>query len=175
MIKNYGLFWKRVGVYFGDPGPNKSMRLFGEISINREKHTVDFTKQIGIYCLYDDNFSLLYAGKAGGGKNTILHRLRDHIGDDLAERWSMFSWFGLRPVAERNGEYVLDKIDREGWNESFLMSSLEGVLLLGAEPPLNRQGAKFNGGRKYSQVWDARRDPPQSRMISEIWKSLPNK
>lgn len=176
MIENYGLFWKRRGVYFGEQGPNRPTQLFGEISVNREKHIVDLSEQIGIYCLYDQNFSLLYAGKAGGGKGTILKRLRDHIGDNLAERWSIFSWFGLKPVLEKDGEYVLGDVNREDWDESSLISSLEGVLLLGAEPPLNRQGANFGGGsKKFSQVWDSRRDPPQASMISEIYRSLQNK
>ncbi|MGK7653216.1 GIY-YIG nuclease family protein [Roseovarius sp. B08] len=131
MIENYGLFWKRVGVYFGERGPNKPTQLFGEINLNREKRCVDLSKQIGIYCLYDDNFSLLYVGQAGGGKNAILYRLRDHIGDNLAERWSMFSWFGLRPIIEKDGEYVLGSVNREAWNESSLISSLEGFCFWG--------------------------------------------
>jgi len=175
LIKNYGLFWKRAGVFFGERGPNSPARLFGDVTRNRETVRVNLSEQTGIYCLYDDNFSLLYAGKAGGGRNNILRRLRDHIGDDLAERWSIFSWFGLRPVVEENGRYLLGTVECAEWNESSLMASLEGVLILGAEPSLNRQGARFSETYKFRQVWDEKRDPRQSEMISEIWKSLQSK
>ena len=47
-------------------------------------------------------FELVYIGQAGGQGNGLFDRLTQHTTDRLAERWSRFSWFGLRRVLQRN-------------------------------------------------------------------------
>ena len=175
MIKNYGLFWERNGVFFGELGRGNPASLLGETVEKRKKVVVNFSRQVGIYCLYDANFSLLYVGKAGDGNSTILSRLRNHTGNDLAERWTRFSWFGLRPVEKKGQDHALGETDIKSWTPSLMLRALEGVLILGAEPSLNRQGANFSGARKYKQHWDTDNlYPRQSQMIKDIWDGLPD-
>ena len=179
MIQNYGLFWSRDGVHwnFGRGGRGAYRgSLKGEIVRDRNPQIVDFREQVGIYCLYDNNFSLLYVGQAGFGNATLFDRLRAHTGNDLAERWTKFSWFGLKPVGfdGPNGP-VLNEIPQQEVEVGAVLNSLEGILIVGAEPPLNRQGPRFGDAQKFSQHWDAEHVyPPMAEMVREIYDHLPD-
>jgi hypothetical protein len=62
LIHNYGLFWRRNDVYWGKPGD------LGHLQGHPARSAfaiVDFRDQQGVYCLYDDNFHLVYVGQAG--------------------------------------------------------------------------------------------------------------
>lgn len=151
MIENYGLFWSREGVHWnygrGGRGAYRGS-LKGEIVRNRSAEVVDFREQVGIYCLYDNNFKLLYVGQAGFGNATLFDRLRAHTSNDLAERWTKFSWFGLKPVLfEQNNIPRLDAVPQLQVEVGQVLNSLEGILIIGAEPPLNRQGPKFGAAQ----------------------------
>ncbi|MEO0963192.1 MAG: GIY-YIG nuclease family protein, partial [Pseudomonadota bacterium] len=61
-----------------------------------QDNTVDFRQQRGIYVLYDGNFNIVYVGQAGAGNQDLFGRLKNHLTDHLASRWSLFSWFGVR-------------------------------------------------------------------------------
>jgi len=178
MIQNYGLFWSRDGVHwnFGRGGRGAFRgSLKGEIVRNRNAEVVDFREQVGIYCLYDNNFKLLYVGQAGFGNATLFDRLRSHTGNDLAERWTKFSWFGLRPVlfGEQNA-HRLDAVPQNQIEVGQVLNSLEGILIVGAEPPLNRQGPRFGDAQKFAQHWDDEHVyPPLVEMVKKIYDSLP--
>lgn len=178
MIQNYGLFWSRDGVHwnFGRGGRGAFRgSLKGEIVRNRNAEVVDFREQVGIYCLYDNNFKLLYVGQAGFGNATLFDRLRSHTGNDLAERWTKFSWFGLKPVlfGEQN-VHSLDAVPQNQIEVGQVLNSLEGILIVGAEPPLNRQGPRFGEAQKFAQYWDDEHVyPPLVEMVKEIYDSLP--
>jgi hypothetical protein len=48
-------------------------------------HLVDFRDRQGVYCLYDDNFKIVYVGQAGANDSQRLFvRLRQHKSDALA-------------------------------------------------------------------------------------------
>src|SRR3954471_20880699 len=96
LIQNYGLFWRRSNVLWGRP------RVLGHLKGIRARAmsapAVDFRDQAGVYVLYDDNFRLVYVGQAGAGNDFLFSRLRRHRKDALADRWTRFSWFGIRWV-----------------------------------------------------------------------------
>tara|TARA_R110002020_G_scaffold439082_1_gene649556 strand:+ start:159 stop:530 length:372 start_codon:yes stop_codon:yes gene_type:complete len=105
MIKNYGLFWRRDSVHwnYGGGRADEPGHLKGVQYVERQALVVDFREQAGIYCLYDDNFRLLYVGQAGFGNATLFGRLKSHTQNNLAERWTKFSWFGLKGYEATEG------------------------------------------------------------------------
>lgn len=181
MIQNYGLFWSRDGVHWNyGQGGRGAFRgsLKGKIVRNRQDKVIDFRDQVGIYCLYDNNFELLYVGQAGFGNATLFDRLRTHTGNNLAERWTKFSWFGLKPVlfAEPDASAkstCLGDVPQSQIEVGQVLNSLEGILIVGAEPPLNRQGPRFGEAQKFAQHWDDEHVyPPLTQMVKHIYDAL---
>jgi hypothetical protein len=167
LILNYGLFWRRDRVdWKSRKGPllglGKSAKLQGE---------VDFTLQRGIYALYDDNFRLVYVGQAGRGKTRgLFRRLRSHTVNDMSERWSRFSWFGVLSVAEtalpgtRRG-VLTEVLEEQSTNVRSILDHVEAVLIMAGEPVLNKRGGTFGENvRHYRQV--ANRDPTQPETLT---------
>ncbi len=99
LIQNYGLFWRRDAVFWGRakrPGHLKGFHA-------KRAKPVDFRDQQGVYVLYDENYRLVYVGQAGGkNRHRLFDRLRQHRGDQLAGRWTKFSWFGVQGVDHRS-------------------------------------------------------------------------
>lgn len=145
IINNMGLFWRRENVRwrgnrtFGKPtikGVRVGAKLAGE---------VDFWNQVGIYALYTSDYHLVYVGQAGiGDQACIGKRLKHHTRDDLAGRWDLFSWFGLRKVKGNNQLGV--KFERAHPTWLGIANILEGVLIEVAEPPMNNQKGRFGKG-----------------------------
>lgn len=170
LIHNYGLFWRRDCVYWGK-GKNAG-HLKGRISPTSKQ--VDFRDQIGVYVLYDDNYSMLYVGQAGGKNNQRLFgRLKQHRTDHLANRWTRFSWFGVSSVDRRS--YTLSPITEEtkATGIASTLNHIEAILIVAGEPPLNRQGGRF--GEKVRQYFQYRDEkmlgPDQETMLKQIWKA----
>lgn len=168
LIQNYGLFWQRKNVFWGKPGI--SGHLQGHPA--RSAFTVvDFRYQQGVYCLYDDNFRLVYIGQAGANDNSrLFDRLKQHCSDALADRWTKFSWFGIRWVtkagqlaAEAQGTHT---------TSGAVLDHVEAILIAAAEPPHNRQGGRFGDEvQQYLQWRDADMlGKTTEEMIAEIWK-----
>ena len=67
LIQNYGLYWRRDRVEWGQQGRVRGA-LWGKERGGKKKLPVDFRAQKGIYALYDDSFNLVYVGQAGKGK-----------------------------------------------------------------------------------------------------------
>jgi hypothetical protein len=155
IIANMGLFWKREKIRLrGKKG--RPSQLVGVRAIAKRADPVDFWKQTGIYALYDGNYRLVYVGQAGlGDQHCIGDRLKEHSTGDLAGRWEMVSWFGLRGV--NKGTNML----REPAAVKFttlpeLANVLEGILIEVAEPPMNKQKGRFGTWvERYLQVDDA--------------------
>jgi len=151
IIANMGLFWKREKARWkGDR--SKKKELAGVRANEKREGKVDFWEQTGIYALYNADYHLVYVGQAGfGDKSCIGDRLRHHSRDDLAGRWDMFSWFGLRKVTIKNdlGNKPLSKSGAL----SAIGNVLEGILIEVAEPPMNSQGGKF--GKKVERYLQA--------------------
>jgi hypothetical protein len=98
-IENYGRRWRRDKIAWGK-GSNKG-HLKG--MLKRSKTTaVDFRDQIGIYVLFSSAGDAVYVGQAGMGNKRLFGRLKDHRRDHLKDRWTHFSWFGLRGYNKKN-------------------------------------------------------------------------
>ncbi|MEQ1540035.1 MAG: GIY-YIG nuclease family protein [Sphingorhabdus sp.] len=138
LIQNYGLFWKADRVKWG-AGKNKGT-LEGYLTGAKREGSVDFREQRGVYVLYDDTFRIVYVGQAGRGNHTLFGRLKTHRRDHLAERWSRFSWFGVREVTVN---WVLGKDTDFKTDLPSVLSHIEAILIATAEPPLNLQRGRF--------------------------------
>lgn len=155
IIRNMGLYWRRDRVRWkGDRGVGRA-RLAGKRRWAKTQGEVDFWKQTGIYALYAD-YHLIYVGQGGlSDKSCLGNRLKQHLTDDLAGRWDMFSWFGLQVVRISDNKVgIRTKLSVS--SRTHLANVLEGIIIEVAEPPMNSQGARF--GRmveRYIQVDDS--------------------
>lgn len=148
LIQSYGLFWDRDKVDW------TGGQLLGVPSA--KGGAVDFRDQLGIYALYDREFRLLYVGQVGGGRNTLLGRLRIHntlrTGTRaLADRWRYFSWFGVLRVLKGKNE-LAKRPDTRQTTLQDLLDALEAVAIEIADPDLNRQGGRLRAVTEYLQV-----------------------
>lgn len=169
LVKNYGLFWRREWVFWGS-GPNAG-HLKGVLRSARTDDPVDFREQQGVYVLYDANFRLVYVGQSGGNdQQRLFRRLRNHRKDQLADRWSRFSWFGVRRV-NNNGEL---RAEAAAAHPSLgeVLNHIEAILISAAEPPHNRQGGRFGHNvHQYLQYRDAENlGPDQTEMVRDLWQ-----
>jgi hypothetical protein len=145
LIKNYGLFWRREWIVWG-AGSNAG-HLKGVPAKQKTAHPVDFRDQQGVYVLYDDNFQIVYVGQAGAQENQrLLKRLGQHRSDQLADRWTKLSWFGVRKVNQNGSLAVEAQAAHTPMND--VLDHIEAVLIAAAEPRHNRQGGRFGDGVK---------------------------
>jgi hypothetical protein len=168
LIQNYGLLWRRDDVFWGKPKVAGHLKGYPARSAF---HVVDFREQQGVYCLYDDNFKLVYVGQAGANDNQRLFlRLRQHKVDALADRWTRFSWYGMRWVT--NTHRLAKEVVRTQTKPGDILNHVEAILISAAEPPHNRQGGRFGDEVvQYLQYRDEEQvGPDQFHMIREIWK-----
>jgi hypothetical protein len=130
----------------------------------------DFRDQAGVYVLYDDNFRLVYIGQAGAGNQYLFSRLKHHKKDALADRWTRFSWFGIRWV-RKNGRLALGASQRF-IKSGDILNHIEAILISAAEPPHNRQGGRFGEEvEQYLQYLDEEAlGPDTESMVKELWK-----
>jgi len=146
VIKNYGLMWSRDAVFWC----RGSKR--GVLEGQRSRKVIDFRDQIGVYVLYDEARRPIYVGQAGRGHARLFRRLRSHTHDYLADRWRYFSWFGLLTV-NKTGRLSKwdDQAKRVTGTIGSTLDEIEGVLIAATEPPFNKQGAKFQGIKRFRQ------------------------
>jgi hypothetical protein len=151
IIANMGLFWHRNKALWRGNRQAGQARLLGVRAGAKRFGEANFWKQAGIYALYAD-YHLIYVGQAGlGDKGCIGSRLKNHTRDALADRWDMFSWFGLCKV-KQNGEMGA-KFDKAKASWRDVADVLEGILIEVAEPPQNSQKGRFGPGvHRYIQV-----------------------
>ena len=151
-IRNFGHFWNRDLVNWGNPGRNRGGDLRGYRIVNRRARVTDFREQIGLYVLYGENREVLYIGQTGSGARKLFLRLRDHTKDHLRDRWDNFSWFGFRRV---NNNGSLSEAQRPDSlvqaRSSAALDEIESVLLQLFEPRLNKQGSKWTTTQEYLQ------------------------
>jgi hypothetical protein len=169
LIRNYGLFWRRNDVFWGRQ--RVSGHLLGFPATNVTAKPVDFRKQRGVYVLYDDTFHMVYVGQAGGGINQrLFDRLKQHVTDPLADRWTRFSWFGIRWVKANNE--LAAEADGAHTTSSAVLDHIEAILISAAEPPHNRQGGRFGPDTvQYLQFRDDEAlGPSQENMTRQLWK-----
>ncbi len=171
LINNYGLFWRLDQVFWG--WQNRNGHLNGRIASSQSSPLVDFREQQGVYVLYDDSFQIVYVGQAGAGENQrLFDRLKQHTRDQLAERWSRFSWFGIRPITKA-GKLRVEKMAAHP-PISDVLDHIEAILITAAEPKHNRQGGRFGEGvHQYLQYRDELLGPDLDTMVYELWKARP--
>ena len=139
-IRNIGILWERKFIHWGWAGVKGTL-----IGSNGRVDEADFRDQIGTYILYDKEMKAVYVGQAGVGNQRLFERLRQHTNDHLWNRWSYFSWFGLRAVNQDGRLSRLDKPDRKySVLVSDSLNEIEGMLIRVLEPRLNKQGPKWN-------------------------------
>ena len=166
-IENYGRRWRRDKVHWG-AGSNKG-HLKGYRQGAKLK-PVDFRTQIGIYVLFGSGGDVVYVGQAGLGNARLFARLKAHTRDHLRDRWTHFSWFGLRGVNTGNNrlsEFHKPETRISRRNRRDALHETEAVLMSVVEPPLNRRGPNWQGSREYKQHAD---DGPKdsSELVLEI-------
>ncbi|MGI4748228.1 MAG: GIY-YIG nuclease family protein [Janthinobacterium lividum] len=175
LLHNYGLFWLRSDTHWGQQGNSKNPgHLKGVPAKNVTSKPVDFADQQGIYALYDDAFELVYIGQAGANdQQRLLGRLRNHRSDQLADRWTRFSWFGVRMVNPKSRELRAERVAAHP-NVTDVLNHMEAVLIAVAEPRKNLQGGRF--GEKVEQFRQYRDDaafgPDQAAMVRQLWEAL---
>ena len=108
---------------------------------------VDFSKQVGIYLLYDGR-EVIYVGRAT--ERPLGKRLYEHTLDRLSSRWDRFSWFGVLPVSE---DGVLGAL-QEAFQVSKLLPALEAILIEALEPRQNRKRGDDLSSVEYIQKVD---------------------
>jgi hypothetical protein len=167
LIQNYGLFRRRGRVFWG------RQRVAGHLKgvrVNGKTTPVDFRDQAGVYVLYDDNFRLVYVGQAGAGDQRLFNRLKHHTKDFLADRWTRFSWFGIRWVKE-NGELAAGAA-QASIKSGHILNHIEAILISTAEPPQNKQGGRFGKDiEQYRQYRDVKAVGPEiESMVRQLWK-----
>jgi hypothetical protein len=170
LIRNYGLFWRREWIHWGrgsNAGHLKGLQVGGKTG-----KPIDFRDQQGVYCLYDDSFKLVYVGQAGGGNDQrLFHRLRQHREDAVSERWSRFSWFGVRPVLPKSPKLKAEKLVAHP-EIGDVLNHIEAILIAAAEPVQNRQGGKF--GEQVDQYLQFRDldnlAPDLEGMVRDLWE-----
>jgi len=125
IVTSFGMFWRRGAVgWSGQP------KLWGIQQIGATP--VDFSKQVGIYLLYDAR-EIVYVGRSTD--RPLGRRLYEHTLDRLSTRWDRFSWFGMRKVLE-NGE--LGDLP-QSLSPDNLIPAMEAVLIEALEPRQNRK------------------------------------
>ncbi len=155
IIANMGLYWARSKVRWKGNAGIGPARLAGRRRWAKKQGDVNFWPQTGIYALYA-NHHLVYVGQAGLSDQSCLGtRLKQHLTDDLAGRWDMFSWFGLQKVRSTDNK-VGNRTKLSISSRGHLANVLEGIIIAVADPPMNSQWGRF--GRKvelYIQIDDS--------------------
>jgi len=125
IINSIGMYWRRDLVVW-----KNDVKIFGKQQAQSKQ--VDFSKQKGIYILYDHH-TVVYVGRSID--RPLGKRLYEHTIDRLGSRWDRFSWFGLLDVTE-DGTLKEVKL-----NNSIpgIISALESILIETLEPPQNRK------------------------------------
>lgn len=125
VISSFGMFWRREEIeWTGNP------KILGMQQIGAQ--TVDFSKQIGIYLLYDGR-EVIYVGRSV--ERLLGRRLYEHTVDRLSTRWDRFSWFGILPVNDSGALGAQE----ESFRIDKLLPALEAILIEALEPRQNRK------------------------------------
>jgi hypothetical protein len=143
VIRNFGHFWNRELVEWGHQ--RFAGQLLGYVMRNRKPVVVNFREQIGIYVLFTLQREVVYVGQAGSGDRRLFLRLRDHTSDSLRDRWTNFSWFGLRAVNTTNLELSEHQKpeSRSVSTNAKALHEIEAILLQLFEPRLNKRGPNW--------------------------------
>ncbi|MDE1964090.1 MAG: hypothetical protein KGI42_09345 [Xanthomonadaceae bacterium] len=163
LIRNFGHLWERRYIQWGRGGVKGHLHGYRKPTDSG----ADFRDQIGIYVLFDKQYSPVYVGQVGSGKQRLLGRLNQHTSDHLWNRWEYFTWFGFRrvnPVSNLLSEH--DKPEKKfSAKGDALLNEVEAALLIALEPKLNKQGPRWKDVEEFFQTVD---DELEERSVSEV-------
>jgi len=140
VVTSFGMFWRRTGIEWMNNPKVLGMQQLGADPVN-------FSKQIGVYLLYDGR-EVIYVGRAT--KRPLGQRLYEHTLDRLCTRWDRFSWFGLLPVADTGFLGELPPY----YSTDPLIPALEAILIEALEPRQNRKRGDDLAAVEYLQQAD---------------------
>lgn len=140
IVSSFGMFWKKDGVEWSSIPKLLGMQQIGAIP-------VDFSKQLGIYLLYDGR-EVIYVGRTTD--RPLGKRLYEHTIDRMSARWDRFSWFGLLPVSEDGSLGALPGT----YDAAKLIPALESILIEALEPRQNRKRGDDLAAVEYIQKID---------------------
>jgi hypothetical protein len=140
IVSSFGMFWRREAVeWIATP------RLLGMQQIGATP--VDFSKQLGVYLLYDGR-EVIYVGRTTD--RPLGRRLFEHTSDRMSSRWDRFSWFGFLPVSEQGSLGILPAT----LDTAKLIPALEAILIEALEPRQNRKRGDDLAAVEYIQRVD---------------------
>lgn len=140
LIKAYGNFWNPDIVEW------TLAKLDGNIKRNGTTHLINFWEAKGIYVLHSD-FKSVYVGMAF--KTSIGKRLCDHLTDRFAGRWDMFSWYSVSSPRITQGD--VSQPGQRQLKPETIVSTLEALAILIADPSLNRKRESLKGAYEAEQ------------------------
>ena len=153
LIRAYGLFWSADEVdWFPGGGPGNAYMLLGHQGERTPKlRVVDFRMQSGLYILYGD-YGPYYVGKA----DRMGRRLKQHLKDRHAGKWSRFSWFGFRPVLASRDDRGLNRLrepkQKTRGTTPQAIAELEALLIRALGLENNYAKMRFPGAGAWKQV-----------------------
>jgi len=158
IVSSFGMFWRREAIEWV-PTP----RILGMQQIGATP--VDFTKQLGVYLLYDGR-EVIYVGRTT--ERPLGRRLYEHTIDRMSARWDRFSWFGFLPVSNTG---ALGKLPTT-FDATKLIPALEAILIEALEPRQNRKRGDDLAAVEYLQ----KEDPAiKKKMVKETLETALNK
>lgn len=158
VVSSFGMFWRREAIEW-----TANPKILGMQQIGAE--AVDFSKQTGIYLLYDGR-EVIYVGRAT--ERPLGRRLYEHTLDRLSSRWDRFSWFGVLPVSDDGKLGAMP----ESFVGSTIIPALEALLIEALEPRQNRKRGDDLAAVEYIQ----RADPEiQKRLVKQTMEAALNK
>jgi len=138
LITEYGLHWEADKVEWGRGAANPREILGVEANRLRSPET-DFAPRAAIYVLQTERFEVVHIGQAGKGKRTSLGPLLgEHRRDELAHRWTLFSWFGVA-----SGVGTVSK--------TLALHQMEAMLIATADPRLKLRQGRWHGALEFVQ------------------------
>lgn len=140
IVSSFGMFWRREAVEWVATPKLLGMQQIGATP-------VDFTKQLGIYLLYDGR-EVIYVGRSTD--RPLGRRLYEHTIDRMSARWDRFSWFGLLPVSDTGS---LGKLPPT-FDAAKMIPALEAILIEALEPRQNRKRGDDLAAVEYLQRID---------------------
>jgi hypothetical protein len=151
IVSSFGMFWRREAIaWIGSP------KILGMQQIGATP--VDFTKQLGIYLLYDGR-EVIYVGRTTD--RPLGRRLYEHTIDRMSARWDRFSWFGLLPVSDTGS---LGKLPTT-FDATKMIPALEAILIEALEPRQNRKRGDDLAAVEYLQ----KEDPSiKKKMVKDV-------
>ncbi len=158
VVSSFGMFWSRDAIEW-----STNPKILGMQQLGAE--AVDFTKQIGIYLLYDGR-EVIYVGRAT--ERSLGRRLYEHTLDRLSSRWNRFSWFGVLPVSD---DGKLGSMP-DAFTGSSVIPALEALLIEALEPRQNRKRGDDLAAVEFIQ----KPDPEiQKKLVKQTMEAALNK